>query len=358
MTRRCLAFYLPQYHPIPENDRWWGPGFTEWTNVAAARPRFRGHHQPRLPGELGFYDLRVPEVRAAQAALAREHGVDGFVYYHYWFCGQRLLDRPFAEVLSSGEPDFPFALCWANESWTRTWNGRDDKALVTQEYSPADDLDHIRWMAGAFADPRYIKVGDRPLLLVYRAGRLPDARRTAESWRSECGRLGVADPYLVAVHSFENERFDPATLGFDAAVQFAPGLTRLRPAGGVAGRALRRALWPGGSRRTNLVASYRAAAEAMLSEPAVSYRRFPCVSPGFDNSPRRSQGAAILVGSDPEAYGQWLTGAIKGFEPYSQDENLVFVNAWNEWAEGNHLEPCALWGRAFLEAHARAVGRG
>src|SRR6185295_19133327 len=177
---RVLAFYLPQFHPIPENDRWWGPGFTEWTNVTRARPLFRGHYQPRLPADLGFYDLRLPEVREAQASLAREYGLDAFCYYHYWFNGRRLLNRPFDEVLESGRPDFPFCLCWANEHWTRKWDGRDDDTLMRQEHSLKDDRAHIEHLLRAFADPRYVKINGRPLFLVYRTELLPEPLRTAD----------------------------------------------------------------------------------------------------------------------------------------------------------------------------------
>jgi lipopolysaccharide biosynthesis protein len=189
---RFIAFYLPQYHPIPENDEWWGRGFTEWMNVSRAKPLFDGHYQPHLPAKLGFYDLRVPEVRQAQADLARRHGIEGFCYWHYWFEGKRLLERPFNEVLSSGQPDFPFCLAWANETWSRRWLGEDKDILQEQTYSLEDDLDHITWLMEAFADPRYIRVHGRPLFLIYKPFDLPDPERTTETFRSECVRNGVS----------------------------------------------------------------------------------------------------------------------------------------------------------------------
>ncbi|HEX5272668.1 MAG TPA: glycoside hydrolase family 99-like domain-containing protein, partial [Gemmataceae bacterium] len=219
---RLVAFYLPQYHPIPENDAWWGPGFTEWRNVVRARPLFPGHYQPHLPADLGFYDLRVPEARAAQADLARAHGIHGFCYYHYWFGGRRLLERPFAEVLATGRPDFPFCLCWANENWTRAWDGQTRHMLVGQTYSEEDDVNHLRWLATAFRDPRYIRVEGKPLFLVYRALRIPSPLSTTTRWREEARKLGVGELYLCRVESFPDERGDPAALGFDAAVEFQP----------------------------------------------------------------------------------------------------------------------------------------
>ena len=172
---RSVAFYLPQFHRVAENDAWWGEGFTEWTNVRDGRPRFPGHTQPHVPGELGYYDLTDPDVRAAQASLAGRHGIDAFCYYHYWFGGRRLLERPFDEVLRSGEPDFPFLLCWANEPWTRAWSGGGRHVLMPQPYSDIDDVAHIRALLPAFADPRYLRIDGRPVFLVYKAGELPDA---------------------------------------------------------------------------------------------------------------------------------------------------------------------------------------
>src|SRR6266581_5637616 len=222
MDPRVIAFYLPQYHPIPENDAWWGRGFTEWTNVTKARALFRGHYQPHLPADLGFYDLRLAETREAQAELAREHGIHGFCYYHYWFNGRRLLERPFDNVLASGKPDFPFCLCWANESWTKAWDGCGDY-LIEQQYSELDDRRHMRWLVKAFDDKRYIRIDGKPLFLVYRASDLPDSLKTTTIWREEAKKSGVGEIFLAAVESnFPEERRDPTKLGFDAAVEFQP----------------------------------------------------------------------------------------------------------------------------------------
>jgi lipopolysaccharide biosynthesis protein len=355
---RFLAFFLPQYHPISENDEWWGAGFTDWVNVARARPVLRGHHQPHIPADLGFYDLRLQETRAAQAGLASAHGIDAFCYYHYWFEGRRLLERPFDAVLHTGEPDLPFCLCWANESWTRRWTGRDGEVLIRQGYSEHDDLNHSRWLAEAFSDSRYLKIRGRPVFLVYRAASLPDPVRTTESWRRELVRLGVGDPYLCLVHSFDADRLDPRALGFDAAVTFEPdwrGLY-LQRNGSLARRGFRRSLRPRSPYRTNTLRDYQSVVAHSLSQPTTDYRLYPCVSPGFDNSPRRPNGGAtVLLDSSPELYEAWLREVVRRFEPFGPEENLVFINAWNEWAEGNHLEPCQRWGKAFLEAHARVV---
>jgi hypothetical protein len=337
---RALAFYLPQFHPIPENDEWWGPGFTEWSNVTRARPFFPGHYQPHVPGELGYYDLRIPEVREAQAALAAAYGVSGFVYYHYWFHGRRLLERPFDEVLASGSPDFPFALCWANEEWSRNWDGTG-QLLIPQEFSDQDDLDHIRWLATAFADDRYIKIDGRPLMLIYRPALLPDARRTAEIWRTEAQRLGFPDLYLCWVESWGPPRGGPGAFGLDASVGFMP-LTRERIYAPVEGT------------RGHRILDYRSAYRATLKKSPPKWKRFPSVMVGWDNSARRPNGATIFTGSTPQAYEEWLRRAAASVSDVRAEENYLFIVAWNEWAEGNHLEPDQRYGRAFLEA-TRAV---
>ena len=354
---RLIAFYLPQFHPIPENDAWWGTGFTEWTQVVPAAPRFRGHQQPHLPGELGAYDLRSPATREAQANLAREHGISAFCYYHYWFEGRRILERPFAEVLESGLPDFPFCLCWANESWTRRWDGGTEDVLLAQTYSEEDDRRHVAALLPALRDPRYVRIGGKPLLLVYRASCLPDPARTLEIWRAAARAGGVGDLYLCNVESFDAEHGLAPKVGFDAAVEFAPDWRRRGK------RARRGALWRWAARLgvsstsfvDDWIGDYESMVDAMLSKPTPDYVRFPCVTPSWDNSPRRRGGAFVLRNASPAAYERWLIETIRRFRPPSPEEDVVFVNAWNEWGEGTHLEPCHRFGRGYLEATRRAV---
>jgi lipopolysaccharide biosynthesis protein len=358
---RCLAFYLPQFHPIPENDEAWGKGFTEWTNVARTRPAFPGHYQPHVPADLGFYDLRLPEAREAQASLAVENGIDGFVYYHYWFNGRQVLEHPFSEVLLTGEPAFPFCLAWANEDWTRKWDGVSNEVIVTQTYSPEDDIRHIRSLRDAFFDDRYIRWRGMPVLLVYRASKLPDPLRTTDVWRREVESWGLPGLYLLRIESFPDEVGDPVRLGFDGAVEFQPRwwaqLEQPLPFQAVdwSRRSLGRfAPFP------HFVRSYASLVRSEAARQLPDYIRWPCVSPRWDNSPRRARDAFIFVGSSPERYRAWLTSALEKSIRVAQQagyvgEPLLFVNAWNEWAEGNHLEPDLKFGRAYLEAHGSTV---
>jgi lipopolysaccharide biosynthesis protein len=356
---RAVAFYLPQFHPIPENDEWWGPGFTEWTNVARARPLFEGHYQPHLPADLGFYDLRNPESRQQQADLARAHNIHGFCYWHYWFNGRRILERPFTEVLASGEPRFPFMLCWANENWTRVWDGGEHHRLLVQDYSLDDDRRHIRSLFPAFEDERYIRIDGKPVFGLYRTSALPDVKRTVEVWREEAQKAGVGDLYLFRVDAHEWDRPDVATVGLDAAVEFHPDVTlqlpRQRPALPI--RAFNRAFRPNNSIRHHNYFRYEDmvhAAVQRLQSPA-PWTKFPGLTPMWDNSPRRANSSTVFVGSTPDLYQQWLEAIVATFRPPSSDENLIFINAWNEWAEGNHLEPDLRWGRAYLEATNAAL---
>jgi lipopolysaccharide biosynthesis protein len=358
---RAIAFYLPQFHPIPENEHWWGKGFTEWTNVAKARPLLKGHYQPHVPADLGFYDLRLPETRQAQADLARQYGIYGFCYYHYWFNGTRLLERPLAEVLDTGEPNFPFCVCWANENWTRRWNGEDQDVLMKQTYSPEDDLAHIRALIPYFRDHRYIRVNGRPLVLIYRVSSLPTPQQTAAIWREEAIRAGFPDLYLCTVVSLGSLDFDPTLIGFDAAVDFPPNCNHrtqpIKPWRCKYKRLDRQA------RRffrdphcEHTILRYADLATNIMNRPESQYKLFPCVSPGWDNSARRKSGASIYLGSTPEIYRRWLDRSINQTRRLENpDERLVFINAWNEWAEGNHLEPDQKWGRRYLEETRSAL---
>jgi lipopolysaccharide biosynthesis protein len=358
---RTIAFHLPQYHPVPENDEWWGKGFTEWTNVSQAKPLFPGHYQPHLPADLGFYDLRLPEARAAQAELAKAYGIHGFCYYHYWFSGKRILERPVNDILKSGEPDFPFCICWANENWTRTWDGQEKAVLLEQKYSESDDRAHIRSLADTFRDPRYIRIDGKPLFLVYRTTKLPDPKRTAEIWREEAKNMGIGELFLCRVESFSGDgATHPHEIGFDASVEFQPD-------GRHVGDHLYRSRFIQKLDRIGIdlkrhgenhsIFSYAQLVEnAIADNRSIPYTKFPCVTPQWDNSARRRKnGAFIFHGSTPELYEKWLRAAIDKVKSDRPDENIVFINAWNEWGEGNHLEPCQKWGCAYLEATKRAI---
>lgn len=355
---KAIAFYLPQYHPIPENDKWWGKGFTEWTNVTKAKPLFPGHYQPHLPSDLGFYDLRLPEARQAQADLARAYGIYGFCYYHYWFNSKRLLERPVNDILTLGKPDFPFCLCWANENWTRRWDGLEREVLIEQVYSEEDDRLHMQWLAQAFKDSRYIRIDGKPLFLVYRTERIPDPLTTAKTWREEARKLGIGEIFLCKVESFADEHGDPSLIGFDACVEFQPDWQRL-------GSPIRKSkLWRltqklGLNKKAyidNDIYEYPKVVEQMLQKPTPDYQRFSCVTPSWDNSSRRPKGnATILQNSTPEVYERWLKHVVNNTLSNKYDNKVIFINAWNEWAEGNHLEPCQKWGHAYLEATARVL---
>lgn len=351
------AFYLPQFHPIPENDEFWGNGFTEWRNVVQARPLFLGHEQPHIPADLGFYDLRTVETQAAQAALARQYGIGAFCYYHYWFNGRTVLGRPLQQLLAEPTIDLPFFVCWANENWTRRWDGRSGDVLLEQHYTPDDDIAHIRSLLPVLADDRYHRVDEKPVILIYRARLLPDPSATADRWRTEVARAGLGDLHLCAVESFTSERGDPRLIGFDAAVEFQPNWDSLvNPEGRTSMAKVMRRL---GMRTSvwfdNAVYSYDAVVDSMMAMPSPGYPRYPCVTPRWDNTARRQTGAVVLRGSTPEIYGRWLEHALA--QSIDDGGPLVFVNAWNEWSEGAHLEPDLQHGHSFLEATARVVAR-
>jgi lipopolysaccharide biosynthesis protein len=347
---RLIAIYLPQFHPFKENNEWWGKGFTEWRNVARARPRFPRHYQPHIPGDLGFYDLRLPEIRNEQAKMAREHGIYGFCYYHYWFNGHLLMERPLEDMLKSGEPDFPFMICWANENWTRVWDGGEKQILIKQDYSYEDDMNHIKYLIKFFKDPRYIRVDGKPVLAIYRTTKFPDIDQTIKIWRNEA-RKEKLELYICRFESFTEREEKYLTQEIDAAVQFQPhdhdlyskhklffnkGLNYL----------CRKINIP---ELFSLKLSYVKYVQYLLKQPLPLYKCYPCVMPMWDNSPRRKHGFFAFYNSNPLTFGKWLKHIVQEFSPYSDEENFIFINAWNEWAEGNHLEPDLKWGTSYLE---------
>lgn len=356
---RSVAFYLPQFHPIPENDEWWGPGFTEWRNVARARPWFPGHHQPHIPADLGFYDLRLRETRVAQADLARQYGIGGFCYYHYWFNGKLLLEKPLEAVVADGAPDLPFCVCWANEPWSRRWDGQERKLLMPQNLEDYDADEHFEYLGKFFTDPRYITVKGRPLFAVYRIDQFPDIRATIAQWRAKAESMGLPGIYLCAVRSHVHEISIAQTveLGFDAVIGFEPHVSTLRHQ---KGRSVVRKLLPRLFNvlkgREFIVHDYASAVDAAVAEPQAPRTFFPCATPGWDNSSRRKTAAMIMQNDDADAFETWLRDGVRRVADYDDDEQIVFINAWNEWAEGCHLEPDLRNGRRFLEAVRNVFG--
>lgn len=347
---RAIAFYLPQFHPIPENDQWWGVGFTEWTNVVKARPLFRGHVQPHVPTDLGYYDLRCEDTRNAQARLAQAYGLSGFCYYHYWFNGKRLLERPFSEVLASGSPDFPFCLCWPNQTWTGIWHGAPNRVLIEQTYPGDDDYKrHFEALLPAFRDSRYITVCGKPVFVVYCPKELPSASYFAQFWRRLAIRAGLPGLYLIGVN--HNDDWHPAAAGFDARIlQKMPPLTRQVP---WTSPLLRLRTWVKGHRLT--VLPYRHVMHTLLREQQADCVELPCVIPNWDNTPRSTYNGLVLTGAQPDLFRRVVARALTECERYPAEERFVFIKSWNEWAEGNYLEPDQEFGHGYLQAMHRAI---
>jgi lipopolysaccharide biosynthesis protein len=342
---KLVAFYLPQFHPIPENDRWWGKGFTEWTNVSKAVPQFVGHYQPRLPGELGFYDLRVIDVQKRQIELAKQHGIYGFCYYYYWFNGKRLLEQPLNQFLSHTEVQFPFCVCWVNENWTRRWDGLDNQILLAQTYPENWHLNFIKDLTNILRDERYIRVGQRPLLLVYNPAQLPSAKHVLNDWRAYCKQFGVEDPYIAAIQSFGFS--DPRPLGFDAAVEFPPHRTDdIRLAEITNDVELLNPNFAG------KIYDYREMVERQRSrDDRPPFDHFLGVMTDWDNEPRHVGTGITYAFSTPGLYARWLRWACqRTVATMSKEKRFVFINAWNEWAEGAYLEPDRKNGYGYLQA--------
>lgn len=342
---RFIPFYLGQFHPIPENDRWWGKGFTEWTNVTAARPVYDGHYQPRLPTELGFYDLRLDEIREQQGALAAEHGIEGFMYYYYWFGGKRLLSRPIESMLRSSVQT-PFCIMWANENWTRRWDGRSRDILIGQDYDRVPAETFIDDVLEFLRDDRYIRVGGRPILAVYRPNQMENFTAVARVWRAKARAAGIGEVILLSVDVAEEFGGLGETLaeaGLDGKLGFPPHNLPWKP---------------GPSHRLNLhpqfrgnIMSYTAMVEdASLRLGSIERGSYPGVMANFDNTARRQWHPDIWYGSNPYSFRRWLANAALSVSDRDREDRIVFINAWNEWAEGTVLEPTGRHGRTYLQA--------
>jgi len=348
---QVIAFYLPQFHPVPENDEWWGRGFTEWTNVSKAVPHFKGHYQPRLPGELGYYDLRLPEVMARQFELARGFGVQGFCFHYYWFGGKRLLERPLETLLASKDEslNFPFCLCWANENWTRRWDGAEQEVLIKQDHSDEDHERVFDDLLRYLKDPRYIRVDGKPIIVIYRPLSVANIGKMGQIWRRKAAAAGLPGIYLVATTAFGFS--DPAAIGFDALVQFPPHAVSVPEI-----TADVELLNPDFS---GCVYDYKETVDAyldILNEMRGKPRDrafFPGVMTAWDNVARKQGRGHVFHGASPKEFHRWLSAAARFSRAYNRpSERLVFVNAWNEWGEGAYLEPDRKFGYAYLWAVA------
>lgn len=361
MHARLIAFYLPQFHPIPENDQWWEPGFTEWTNVTKARPLFRGHYQPNLPSALGFYDLRLPEAREQQAELARTYGVAGFCYWHYWFGhGRRLLERPINEVITTGKPEFPFCFGWANETWTGIWHGEKNRILVEQTYPGKEDfINHFYKILPALTDPRYLKVSGKPMFVIYRPEAIPGHEVFLETWRQLAIKEGLPGLYFIGCRSESKE----VPKALDGRTFHAPGNlinghvyttpNRFRAAiQGFLGIFLptmkaKVLMRPTVFSYPRLVRYY--------SDAPLPRGQYPVVTPNWDNTPRCGIRGVVLDDATPEQYKILLSKALRQIDKHPSEEKIIFIKSWNEWAEGNFLEPGRRYGLGFLKATRSAL---
>lgn len=345
---KLICFYLPQFHPIPENDEWWGKGFTEWTNVKPAQPQFEGHYQPHEPDKLGYYNLMDAAVQRKQVELAKDYGIGGFCFYYYWFGGKRLLEKPVENYLKDKSLDLPFCLCWANENWSRRWDGLETDILMGQNHSPEDDLAFIESLEAYLKDGRYIRVDGKPLVIIYRPSLFPDAKATAQRWRTWCRENGIGEIHLALTHSFEKTA--PSVYGYDSAIEFPPNNSAVpnitSQIGGIK------------SGFEGNIYDWTTLAKRSENYTEPGYPIFRGVCPSWDNTARKKRKGSILLGSSPREYQKWLFNAIiDTTKRFKKDDRLVFVNAWNEWAEGAHLEPDAKYGFAYLDATRNALLR-
>jgi hypothetical protein len=345
---KAIAFYLPQFHPTPENDLWWGKGFTEWTNVTKAKPLFDGHYQPHLPTDLGFYDLRLKKTRLEQISMAKRYGISGFCYHYYWFSGKKILNETVDAMLADSDHDMPFCLNWANENWTRRWDAADHEVLIAQEYLPSDNLNFIKSLEPFFKDPRYIRIDGKPLLMVYRPQHLPNTTESIEVWRRYCLEVGIGEIYICCALTHGNRSY--TKYGFDGGIEFPPH--NLEGIAQTEDHTKFRFYEDFGG----MVCDYKFIAETYMDRKYDDPNVFKSVFPSWDNAARTGHRAFIALNGTPANYEYWLKRTVdQTLIEKSGDERLVFINAWNEWAEGCHLEPDRKYGHQFLEATKRVM---
>lgn len=369
---KIIALYLPQFHPIPENDEWWGPGFTEWTNVAKARPLFKGHLQPRIPADLGFYDLRLPETRDAQAQLAKEAGISAFCYYHYWFAGHQLLERPFNEVVASGKPDFPFCICWANHTWSSaTWtvSGKKSSILIEQTYPGTEDhISHFQSLLPAFKDKRYYTIDGRLVFVIYEPFAFPNVTEYMELWNKLAKKEGLPGFYFIAMVP-ATLTYNPRTrkrqmpnlnssaelynyaleLGFDAVNSFGKRRGEMMSEGTIAS-ITKRIL---GLLHINTRAAtydYSSTVARYFASEDAWENVYPTILPQWDRTPRNGSREGIYVNSTPEAFERHIRHALSIIQHKKKEHQILFLKSWNEWGEGNYVEPDIVYGHGYLEA--------
>lgn len=359
---RAIAYYLPQFHPIPENDEWWGKGFTEWTNVTKAKPLYKGHNQPILPADLSYYDLRSSEVREAQAEMAQAYGIEGFCYYHYWFGdGRMLLERPFNEVLASGKPDYPFCLCWANETWKGIWFGETDNILMEQRYSGRKDIEmHFEYLLKAFSDPRYITVDEKPVFQILTPADLPNSIEMTDTLRELAHRHGFKGLFLIAGYRCP-EGWNPLEHGFDGVVSsrlnasfrhkswLKKQLQHIADGGYLSRFIFDLKKLQKKFKRFYHVYDYQEFIEFAKLDKDYPFEFYPCVLPNWDNTPRSGVQGYVIENSTPELFKVHLAEAVDYVQKYDADHKLIFIKSWNEWAEGNYLEPDSKYGLKYLE---------
>jgi len=364
MNPKIIAFYLPQYHPVKENNEWFGEGFTEWTNVAKSKPLFKGHDQPRVPRDLGFYDLRLPEVRAKQAELAQEAGIDAFCYYHYWFGnGKVILEKPLQEVIRLGEPDFPFCLCWANHSWYRKlWNPdakRIDESILLKQTYPGDDdiIAHFNFLLPAFKDKRYYKVDGRLLFVIYGISELPNFIHFKTVWNELAVKNGLPEFYFLSNTSTAKDISKPAFKETDGTILSLHSNIDNRQDFSLFGKIKGKLK----SKLSELLRhplskySYAEAIKYFLDPVCKQENVIPVLVPNWDYTPRRGAGGLILTNAKPSLFGEHVRQTFEIIKDKPENKQLVFIKSWNEWGEGNYMEPDLTYGKGYIEALRKEV---